>query len=167
MTGLWPDLTWGQTLKLTFQVKNTCFEPARRGKHDGIIFIFYLSYQKVINKKTISLKTISFIWWSLEPKLFNSGQIWWQKVARTWIKLTIVFFLILPGYHTFGDNSACLRKNNYFLKIWPLVTSGDLNIDLNSEHDLCKTFRSCHGISYAAYRLSPAKNSVNSCVPWG
>ena len=48
------------------------------------------------------------------------------------------FFLILPSYHTFGVNSECLRKNSHFLEIWPLVTSGDLNIDLTWKWPLQK-----------------------------
>ena len=101
------------------------------------------------------------------------------------------FFQILLSYHTFGDNSVCLRKITIFSKFhlwWPLVIS----ILSWPENGLGKTLRSCHFISNAVYHLSlssevfeirwgflkppprhklnllaPAKNRINSCVPWG
>ena len=61
-------------------------------------------------------------------------------------------FRILPSYHTFGNNSDCLRKNRYFLEIWPLVTFGDLNIDLTRKLPY-KRLRSLLGLFYDVYRL--------------
>ena len=66
------------------------------------------------------------IWLPVDPNLLTLGQIWWEKVTGALREL----FWILPAYHTFGDNGDYLQKKKYFLKLWPLVASGNLNTDL-------------------------------------
>ena len=63
------------------------------------------------------------------------------------------FFRILPSYHTFGDNSECLRKTAIFSKFdlwWPLVTS----ILTWPGNDLYKSWRSRRSLSNAVCRMS-------------
>ena len=63
------------------------------------------------------------------------------------------FFLILPSYHTFGDNSDCWQKSAIFSKFdlwWPMVTT----IMTWPENYLSKSLRSRRGQSYAVYRSS-------------
>ena len=60
------------------------------------------------------------------------------------------FSLILPSYHTFGDNSDCSRKNRYFLQNWPLVTS----ILTWPENGLSKSLTSRRGLSNVVCRWS-------------
>ena len=76
LTLTWPDLRSNFQIDL-LRSKSTCSEPARRGEHDGIIFIFVSPIsKKVLMKNRIREKTIFFIWWPLEPKLLKLGQIW-------------------------------------------------------------------------------------------
>ena len=60
------------------------------------------------------------------------------------------FFL---AYIPLEVRTIICEKNRYFLKIWPLMTSRDFNMDL-PENDLRKSFSSCRGLPYAVYRLS-------------
>ena len=111
--------------------KDTFSEASRRAEHDGAIFIFVsLLSKKLLPKNNLREKRIFFLWWPLEPKLLTLGQIW-----RCWglKRATRCFFRIPPSCHTFWDICECLRKNRDFLNIWPLVTSGDLNVDLGEK----------------------------------
>ena len=150
VTGRSPEVKWGrnpvfannsrhdgdrdtQMIWLDFDLsrsKSTCFEPIRRGKHDGVTFIFVSVISKKQSMKNhLREKRQFFIWWPVEPKLLSLRQIWSENGAMASRQISNVF-LILPSYHTLGVNSRCLWKNIYFLKTWSLVTSGDPNIDL-------------------------------------
>ena len=59
LTLTWPDLRSNFQIDLQ-RSKCTCFEPARRGEHGGVIFIF-VSIKKVINEKQSQWKTIIFL----------------------------------------------------------------------------------------------------------
>ena len=154
-------------------------------------FRFRISRIKnVINKKRLPEKLYVFFddlwrqnsWTQVKPD---------RKTLQEHEESSPLLFQILLSYHTFGDNSVCLRKITIFSKFhlwWPLVIS----ILSWPENGLGKTLRSCHFISNAVYHLSlssevfeirwgflkppprhklnllaPAKNRINSCVPWG
>ena len=141
----WPNL-WSNIQIDLPRSKSICFEPAWRGKYDGVVFISYLPYQKNYEWKTISVKNTFFIWWPPEPKLLTLGQIWSANVTGTWRELSNAFS-ILPSHHTFGDNSDCLRKIAVFSKFdhwWPLLTS----ILTWPENDLSKSLRSRRALCY-------------------
>ena len=94
---------------------------------------FYLRIsiiKKVINEKRSRCKTIIFSLMTSGAKTIDLRSNLSEKRYWGLKRATRCFFRIPPSYHTFRDNRECLRKNRDFLKIWPLVTSGDLNIDL-------------------------------------
>ena len=100
-------------------------------------FHFRISHiKKLFMKNHLRENDNFFVWWPLEPKLltlviYDLKSYWGMKRASK------CFFRILPSYHTFGDNSDCLRKIVIFSKKWPLVTSGDLKF-VCSEMTLAK-----------------------------
>ena len=120
----WPglDLTWAQTLKLTFQVEKvgTCFEPAWRGKHDGAFFVS--SIQKILMKNYLREKRQLFIWWPLEPKLLTLGQIWSEDVSGAWEELPNVFFEFFLAIILLEIIAIVCKKSTFSRKL----TSGDL-----------------------------------------
>ena len=95
-----------------------------------VLFSFwYLSFQKkVINKKHIPENDMFFTTSGAKTIELRSNLI--AKRCKNMKRAHHCFFQILLSYHTFGDNSVCLRKNNNLFKISPLVTSDDLNIEL-------------------------------------
>ena len=126
----WPGLRSNFEIDL-WMSKGVCFKLVQWGEHDGVIFIFVsLMSKKVINEKPFPWKTIIFHLMTSETQLLTLGQIWLKKVAKAWRELpNALFKFFLATYHTWGDNSDWLEKNCYFLKIWHLVTPGDLIID--------------------------------------
>ena len=136
LTLTWPELRPNFQIDLMFRTGLT-----RRTRWCRFYFRIH-HITKVINEKPSRWKTTIFIWWPLEPKLLTIGQIWSESVAGAWGELPNVYFRILPSYHTFGDNSDCLRKSLFprnftfgdlwwpqywpdlkmtFLKVWNLV----------------------------------------------
>ena len=102
-------------------------------------FLFsYLCYQKSYSWKTNSMSKIFFSLMTSGVKSIDLRSNLIEKRYRGMKRAIQCFFRILSSYHTFGDNSECLRKNSHFLEIWPLVTSGDLNIDLTWKWPLQK-----------------------------
>ena len=149
----WPDLTGGQIFKFTFQCQKVHVSNRLDEAKTMVSFYSRISHiKKVINEKPSPCKRPFFIWWPLEPKLLTLGQTWsdnYRSIRRApqWL------IRILLSYHTYGDNSDCLRKIAIFSKfdLWrPLVTS----ILTWPENDLSKSLRSRRGLSYAVCCLS-------------
>ena len=88
------------------------------------LFYFRISViKKVIHGKPTPCQKYFFLWWPLESKVLTLGQIWSKNFTGAWRELSSAFFRILPSYHTFGDNSECLRKTAIFFRN---LTFGDL-----------------------------------------
>ena len=135
LTRPWPDLTWNQIFKLTFQCQKLHISNRLDVANTMVSFLFlYLPYRKSLNENPSPWKRYFFIWWPLDPELLTLGYLIGK---RCWgMRRAPHFFRILPSYYASGDNSDCLRKNSYFLKAWPLVTYGCLNIDLTRKWPL-------------------------------
>ena len=147
MTWSWSDLDlrstfedkkyiWGQVLRS----KSTYSEPAQRGWHDGVIFIFVsLISKKVINEKTFPWKMIIFRLMTSGAKPLTLGQIWSETLWGHEGSSLTLFWIILGN---FGDNSACLRKIIIFSKFdlwWPQHWS-DLQMTLVKVWDLLAVY---------------------------
>ena len=81
LTFTWPDL------RLDFEIdistsESTWSEPARRGEHNGISFIFMYLIKRVTNENHLREKWKLFIWWRLEPKLLSLCKIWSKKLPE-------------------------------------------------------------------------------------
>ena len=153
----WPDLdlTWGEILKLTFQDKKVNFRTGSTRRTRWCQFYFRIfDIKKVINEIPSQWKMAIFHLMTSGAKTIDLRSNLIEKRYRVMIRASKCFFLILPSYDTFGDNSDCLRKNRCFLKVLNLVTSGDLAILTWPENNLSKSLRSRRGLSYAVYRLS-------------
>ena len=158
-------LTW-HDMRSNFEIdhsrwKSACSEQARQGWHDGVLFVSPI--QKVVNEKPSRWKRIFFIWWPLQPKLLDlrSNLIiksyWGMKGApHSFFKFFLAIILL--------EMQRLFAKNRYFLKIWHLVTSVDLNIDLTWKWPWQSLGSRC-GLSYAVYHLSLI--SVVFKVRWG
>ena len=127
----WPELTWDQIFKLTFQCQKEHVSNRLDEVNTMVSLLFsYLPYQQVINGKIISMKNVNFPFDGLGSQTVDLMSNLIKKTLPVHEKGSQMHFWILLSYHTFEDNSDCLRKNHNFLKILHLVTSGDLNIDL-------------------------------------
>ena len=131
----WPelDLTWPEVKfwNWPFKVKRYVFRTVSTSWTRWYHSHFRISYiKKVINEKPSPWKTITFSLMTSGAKTIDLRSNLSEKRYRGNKRATQCFFRIPPSYHTFRDICECLRKNRDFLKIWPLVTSGDLNIDL-------------------------------------
>ena len=75
LTLTWPD--WRSNFQIDLsRSKSTCFEPAWRGEHDGVIFIFVSPISKnFINERPSPWKTIFYLMTS-GAKILTLGQIW-------------------------------------------------------------------------------------------
>ena len=128
LTLTWPDMSNFEINLL--RSKSTCVEPARRAKHDGIIFIFVsLNPKKLANEKPSPWNTIIFHLMTSGAKTVDLRSNLFEKCSWGMEIAIQCFFYILPSYNTLGVYSHCLRKS-YFHEIWPLATSGGLNIGL-------------------------------------
>ena len=127
-----PTLTWTD-LRSDFETdlsrsNSTWSKPTRRGEHDGVILIFIF----LISKKSYQWKTISG-----KNDNFSFDDLWsqncWPYVKSDRKRCCgmksafFEFFLVLILLEII---SIACEKTNYFLKIWPSLTFGDLNIDL-------------------------------------
>ena len=83
-------------------------------------------------------KNIFFHWWPLESKVLTLGQIWSKNVTGAWRELSNAFFEFFLAIILLEMIANVCEKNSHFLEIWPLVTSGDLNIDLTWKWPLQK-----------------------------
>ena len=76
-----------------------------------------LFYLMTSGAKTIDLRSILIKnrcrGMNRAPQIFSSKSIIFSYYSYSYYSLTII------SYHTFRDNSDCLRKKRYFLKIWP------------------------------------------------
>ena len=161
MTWPWPGLRSDFEIDLSGQ--KYIFRTRSTRKTRWCHFHFRVSYQKVI-KKTSPWKHDIFYLMTSGAKAIELKSNRIAKCRKSIIRAYHCFRRIFPSYHIFGDNSACLRKITIFSKLhlsWPLVTS----ILTWPETDLCKALRSCHGISYAAYRLSLSSEVFE--IGWG
>ena len=81
LTLTWPDLTWGNILKLTFQGRKV-HDPSRLEEANTMVSVsFSCTLSKELPMKTISAKKRKlFIWWPLEPKLLSTANIWSKKL---------------------------------------------------------------------------------------
>ena len=128
LTLTWPDVKFS---KWHFNVKSARFEPARRGKQDGIIFIFVsLISKKVINEKSSPWKTTIFHLMTSGAKIIDIRSNLIEERSRGIRRASQHFFFELFLAIKLLRYGGCLRKNYYFIEIWPLVISGDLNINL-------------------------------------
>ena len=119
-----------QNLKLIFQGQKVRASNQFDKANTMVSLSFsYLSYQKSYQLKLSHLKTIIFHWMTSGVKTVDMRSNLIKKPCLD-IKRALHFFLILPSYHTLGENTDCSRQNHYYLKIWNLVTSGDLNINM-------------------------------------
>ena len=122
----WPEVRFWNW---AFKVKKYMFRTGstRRTRWCHFHCHIYL-IQKVINGKLTRWKTIIFYLMTSGVKPIDLRSYLIGKFTWAWRELSNAFW-ILPSYYTYGDNSDCLRKNRYFIKIWSLVTYGDPNID--------------------------------------
>ena len=85
----WPEVKfWNWLLK----IKSKFFEPAQRGKHDGIILTFISLISKKLSIKTLMREKNDkyfFTSWPLEPKPLTFGQI---NVSVAWRELSNALF---------------------------------------------------------------------------
>ena len=122
-----------------FKVKRYIFWTLSTSATRWCLFYFRISViKKVIHGKPTPCQKIFFSLMTSGVKSIDLRSNLIEKRYRGMKRAIQCFFRILPSYHTFGDNSECLRKNSHFLEIWPLVTSGDLNIDLTWKWPLQK-----------------------------
>ena len=122
-----------------FKVKRYIFWTLSTSATRWCLFYFRISViEKVIHGKPTPCQKIFFSLMTSGVKSIDLRSNLIEKRYRGMKRAIQCFFRILPSYHTFGDNSECLRKNSHFLEIWPLVTSGDLNIDLTWKWPLQK-----------------------------
>ena len=120
-----PDLRSNFEIDLSMS-KSTCFGSARRGEHDGIIYIFISLISKSCWRKTISVKTTTFHLMTSGAKTIDLRSNIIKSIARAWGELPNASFeCFLAIIVTFGDNSDCLQKIVIFSKFdiwWAPVT---------------------------------------------
>ena len=132
----WPHviLTWGQILTLTLQGHNvpTYVDASWRQDHDAakIMSLAFLVHSYL--QGTIFANAI-LTYWPLQPSPLKLGKFWRHASERALKGLSNTFFRgLLPIIGS--EIMAHFRKNNIELRqIWPLVTSGNINIDLSEK----------------------------------
>ena len=162
LLGSWPDLDLiltylGHDLTLkfwnwSFKVKKYMFRTGSTRQKRWCHFLYFcISYQKVINEKpyqwkmiicklmTSGAKTID-LRSNLIEKRYGGMKDALQRFFESFLAILEIIALVC-------------EKSRYFLKIWPLVTSGDLSIGQTWKWSR-KSLRSCRRLSYAVCRLS-------------
>ena len=112
----------------------------------------YLAYKNVTNEKMVSVKTIIFHLMTSEARNVDLMSNLIYKRYRDMNKALQRFFIFFLTIKLL-EMVAVVCENVYFLKIRPLLSSGDLSIDL-PYNDLCKSVRSRRNLSCAVCHLS-------------
>ena len=127
----WPEVKFWPW---PFKVKRYIFRSLSTSWTRWCHFYFRISIiKKVITEKQSSGKTEIFSLMTSGAKTIDLRSNLSEKRYWGLKRATRCFFRIPPSCHTFWDICECLRKNRDFLNIWPLVTSGDLNVDLGEK----------------------------------
>ena len=138
-SGHFVTLTWGQILTLTFQ-GHQLYHSTRLNARNTMVLKemlcrhWFTSYSR---KKNVFDKT-SYVWnfWLIQPKLWDLAQFWWNNGERASSELSFAFFGFALSIIV-SEIMANIPKNTTVRsKSWPLLTSGDLNIDLRKKYPI-------------------------------
>ena len=129
------DLDMRSNCDLAFsRSRYICFDASWRGKHDGVkIIALSFQTQKLSLKNCFARKYRFDLSWPLTLKQLNLGEIWRHLSERAFQELSLAFFrfgvaIIVPEIMAGIPDKAII-----FSKIWPLMTSADLNIHLSEK----------------------------------